>query len=479
MDRRHVLGREILVLAIPLVAFTLLGADLLGDGAPLGHDEAVYALKAKSIADGATSEYFWTAYRAPGLPISLLAVFPFGSTAPYLRLVVLGFGLITVGFTYLVAKELFGSRAGLIAAGGVAVTPAILASSTQVWPDVPGAALSLLTMWVVLLTTRGEKFSWWVVLAAPLAWLATYVRFGAPIPLALGIAIIVAYRWRAALRSVPQIVVLAAVSGVGIWAILFLPAITGSRGAPYAAIRSLQERNAFPIYRGLYDYYRQSGLLLGGPAGFVMVLGVATSVVLAVRRVLDRRAVATTLGIALLSGLVIAVQLHGEYRYLSPVLPFLWIAGGAAIAALTRSWDRQLLITAGLIAIVAAGLSARTDAAVQNRFNDTFATLQRASQELEDRAEGPCGAITSYVPQVAWYSGCVTKNWDLDEVRLNPAGFPDGAPTYLFWVERGKRQPDATLTAEYTTQTQGLVFEEGVPGNGLAQYVQVWQISDG
>jgi len=65
------LRTEMLVLGAIGFLFALVCVWLVARGAPLGHDEAVYALKARTLSEGTTSAFFWNDYRAPGLPMVL------------------------------------------------------------------------------------------------------------------------------------------------------------------------------------------------------------------------------------------------------------------------------------------------------------------------------------------------------------------------------------------------------------------------
>jgi hypothetical protein len=128
-------------------------------GPPLGWDESVYALRAGDFADGVAPLGYWDDYRAPGLPWLGHLWWIEGREAVMLRLLVAGFGLGLVGVTWLLTRHLFGRRAGLVAAAGVAVTPPLLLAATQVWPDVPGAAVGLLA----IVVRPPPRAPWWIV----------------------------------------------------------------------------------------------------------------------------------------------------------------------------------------------------------------------------------------------------------------------------------------------------------------------------
>ena len=68
------------------------------------------------------------------------------ATEPYLRSVVTAFGVLLIVTTWWAGRSMFGRTAGLIAAAGISISPVVLGASTQVWPDVPGAALGMVVL---------------------------------------------------------------------------------------------------------------------------------------------------------------------------------------------------------------------------------------------------------------------------------------------------------------------------------------------
>jgi hypothetical protein len=72
-ERRFSIGgtpgrAEWLWIGVILFAYALAAALIVKEGGPLGHDESVYALRARDFHDGATPGPYWEDYRAPGLP---------------------------------------------------------------------------------------------------------------------------------------------------------------------------------------------------------------------------------------------------------------------------------------------------------------------------------------------------------------------------------------------------------------------------
>ncbi len=92
-----------------------------------------------------------------------------------------------------------------------------------------------------------------------------------------------------------------------------------------------------------------------------------------------------------------------------------------------------------------------------------------------DTEDGKCSVLSSYVPQVAWYSACPTSRIDTRKVVVDYPSLPAG-PRYLMLVECGKRQPDGEVLEGYLYTTDGLEFTAGDPGSGRRQYVEVYLI---
>lgn len=401
---------------------------LVSQNAPLGWDEAVYAVKGRSLRFG-TEAVTWEAYRAPGLPIALSPIITAGDSA--LRLVAAGFGAIGVANTWWLAKRFFGPLAGGIAALGLALTPTWLRASSQIWPDIPGAVLGLAAITAVILATEDEDLSWWALLAAPLTFLATMIRFGAPIPIAIGLIIVSALRIRLLMKRPIRAIVLVLAVAAAVGIVLLTPLTTGTQITPLTAMDSLLASNDFPISRGFMDYAAQYRGLFGA-WGFLIVslgIGLAISQASILRKHL---AIAMATGIATV--LVLAAILHGELRYLSPALPFLWIAaaGGLATASSNLPKPSNIFLAVSLLLTMIFGATVYA-----NDTNDWLARwrgLRSASQEVGATSDfETCVVLSSRLPVAAWYSGCTTIHYaeeDLAERWVDE-------PIYLIVVDDG------------------------------------------
>jgi 4-amino-4-deoxy-L-arabinose transferase-like glycosyltransferase len=305
-------SRELLVLAAILGIYGIVVLKLVAAGAPLGHDEAVYALKSRHIRVGGTSAWYWNDYRAPGLPLALQLTWLIRGTEPFFRMTVAAFGALGIVITWLLGRTLFDSRSGLIGAAGLALFSPWLATSTSVWPDVPGAVLGLAAIVIIVFATENERASWWILAAGPFAVAAVVVRYGALVPMGIGALIVMIWRRRAILKSIPQYASLALFTAVGSLLVLTVPGITGSTVSPLSSIRTLQAENNFPITRGIRDYIRQGDFIVGGYAGLLLIVGLALAALYAIKERKQLSSWGLVMAIAVTTTVALAIILHGE-----------------------------------------------------------------------------------------------------------------------------------------------------------------------
>ena len=398
-----------------------------------------------------------------------------------MRLTVVAFGGLLILLTWLIGRTLFDRSVGLVAAAGTAFTPVIVASSSAVWPDVPGAAIGLAVLAVLILSVRSDRVSWWVLLAAPLAVLATIIRFGAPIPIGIGALAIAIWRWPVVRRSIPQLVVLALLTSSGVMAVLAVPAVLGATQSPLDAVATMSASNDFPFYRGFVDYAKMYDFLLLTPTGLVLSLGLMWAAVVALRLRDDRNQVLLAASIGLATAVVLAVTLHGEYRYLAPVYPWLWLAAAVGLVHGARQMRRDFLIGPVAMVVVAALLAGVADGGTEMaNSKNRFLELRTASRQIDaDTEDQDCAVVTSYGPQVAWYSNCITAKYSFAGVRLTVETFPVDAPVYVLAVQNGKRQPDGELLDDYLAAGAGNCFEVGEPDDGPLRFVEACLVGGG
>lgn len=461
---------------IPLFLFFAVGVVHIAGGGPFGHDEAVYATRARDFALGREPGSYWIAYRSPGLSLVLTPLWLARESVALSRLVVLLFACAGIALTITLAWRLFDGRVAVVAGTLLALTPGYLHASILNWPDVPGAVFGLAAIVVLVFATWGRRVSPWVLAVVPLAALATYTRYGAPIPVAIGLSIFALHAWPAVMRSIPLVSAVAVSTLAAIAAILFVPALTGSEEAPQHAIRARYLSSSEPWWTPAEHFSGQLDDLLGRPLLVLLIVGIMLAILAGARRLtapVPLLAVSATLVLTVL-GLVYTLA-HGEPRYLAPALPFLMILAAVGLTTIrqvvgTRTGAALLLLSVLVLAPRVHSEGRET----MDLLKDRWTTLRLVSAQIDERLSEDCAVVTSYSPQVEWYSGCRTT--------LLPAA--DEGPPYeqrlartverldqedvvMLLLEGGKRQPDGADREAAIASAQELVFSEGEPGEYL------------
>lgn len=462
---------EALGLGLAVATYLVIGVLLIQQAVPFGHDEAVYSARARDMVRSQPANPWWGIYRAPGLPFMLTLPLSGNGTETHLRLVVALSGAILVASTWLLGRLMVGKTPALVAAFGLGLTPVILTSATQVWPDIPAAAVGTAALALYAYGLGRERIPWWVVVAVPgLVGLATTIRYGAPIPLALGLAGLTLWLWPAGLEGRIRVAAVAAGTTGMVALIVMTPVMTGGT-APFAALAGLSA--GIPFSRGFGDYWRLRSSLIRGP-GFIALLGIASGLTFSFIDRATSRQFLWPLGIGIVTFVALSASVHGEARYLAPVYPWFWLAAGVGLVGLANALPRKVAFGSALAAVTVCGFLALELSDDRNRFNERFATLKVAAVSLDDGT--PCGVFTSHTPQVEWYSECETVGINRDAVVTSSPLFPEG-PRYLFIVVGGKRQPDADLLAEYIQQTTGVASKFAAHA-GDAGDIEIWTFSD-
>ncbi|MDP8929669.1 MAG: glycosyltransferase family 39 protein [Actinomycetota bacterium] len=484
-------GRELLLVVLVVVVFMCLGLVAIADGSPLGHDESVYALRAEYVATGAEHGLYWADYRAPGLPFLLAPMWAVRFTEPYLRLVVLGFGVAGVVASWLVARRLFGPIIGLLTAALLALSPGWLDSSVAVWPDVPGAALGLWAVAIFATSIDAERIRTWALTAAPIAVAATVIRYGAPIPIGLALSILGLWAWRQVRRSPVVVGTVALATAVGCGIVLLVPSVTGAETPPLVSINKLQQASAYPFGRTFLDFGRQLPGVLGPVVGLSVVIGWLLALRAVLRGAVSQRALGAVFAATVLIGLGLAFSLrHGEPRYLMPVVPFLLMGAAAGLGSMAEVLKGAITASIGLLAAAAATAASLNVALASNEVrSEWFSVIKQAARELGANATRPCVVITSYSPQVAWYSDCAVTTFPAGEGEIGrqlprqPSTgelmarvdeFPPPTTVYMLIAKGGKRQPTGPVLEASVDSAQERVLTVGDPEAANLRHVEVY-----
>lgn len=399
-----------------LTAAVVLWCALQGHSPYLGHDEAVYATKARSwLTDSPDAQ--WAMYRPLGLPALAWMTLTVRDTVGAVRLVGLGLALATLGITYVVAARLTTPRRAVVVLLVVVSGWGFLRRLPEFLDDI-GAAGLLLLMAYLIVRSRQRPESHALAAAGAVAVLAFYLRYGALSSVfVLAVSALAAWGWRAWASSRRQVGLAAAVVLGGLVPHLVYSTVVG--GSPLAVMLSAGRaaRAAYPgeglIYYALVFPFRMTSDL----GGVVMAAGVIAAALAAARllqgepeRAGDRVRVFFGLA-AVLQPIVLGLTAHGEERYVFLSTLLLTILGVDALAQFAGPWSAVVLAAVGSLAVVVAVANYRV---VTNGELATV-TAERTSlvavgHDLSARS-GPCLIVTGYQPELGWYSGCVTAGF--------------------------------------------------------------------
>lgn len=465
---------ELVLIAVAVLGFLVLALALIQQASALGHDESVYGVRAVEFAGGEPGATWFAAYRAPGLPWTL-ATLPIGIGSGRFRMVVALFGVLGLLSTWILGRTLVNVMTGLLAAGLLALTPVWLFNSTLLLPDVAGAAVGTAAAAVLAVALTRPRLPAWTWAIVPLAMAATWIRFGAPLPLGVALATLVAFAWPRVRTQVWQVLALGVATAVGSAAILLVPAMTGTEQSAADAIRNFGATRPNVFTTTLGDFWSMAPDVFGNWLGALLLVSVGAGVVFLVAG--RGRGIRRGLAWALLASLLMvagwsATLSHGEGRYLAPMLPLVALLVAAALSWVARLVPRPV---AGVVLVVlAAGMgwsSYQVSVARHDRQDANFDLLRDAGERIVADPALPCPVVTSYAPQVEWYSGCDTL------IFGDPV--PDRVgqePFTIVVVQRGKRQPTAEELAPWTDSAEGpAVLDEG--GEGVLDRIELYGVA--
>ncbi len=481
------------------VVFLTIQLYEIGRRAPIGHDEAIYLLRARQFARGAgegSGTGYWASYRAPGLSMILsVPMRVFGESVSMSRAVIALFGAGTVVLTALLALRLSDRRAAVVAPWIVLIAGPITSYAHLLLLDVPAAFFGTLAGVLLVYSIRGDVVRWWPALAIPVVvTVGTFVRFGMVTNAGAILAAIVIAKAASLWRSVDRVTnavrigTVAVLSGLGAMLVLLVPGVTSSNEAPYLAQRAFRDAKGLSLWASYGDFAD-----LVWPNGSrrdeaftwftfaLIVVGIVLTIGFALvgrRRLLAATGALST--VFIIVGLNFGLgQMFGNYLGLTiPFVALLAAPGYAALFDLASVGEqrRRIAFVAGAL-VAAVGTATVLDTASGRVQGLSGLEVYRATGSALDRsAPDGCGVVSSYV-QVAYYGDCAlityTPVWSPEagsELRTSVAAadFPDAtvADDQLFAViaRNGKRQPreealesflgDAPLVAEVDHPTR-------------------------
>ncbi len=447
-------ARWIAVVVLALIAFTLVRTVI--EGGAFGHDESVYAVKARSwVAD--TPATGWGLHRAPLLSVLIAPIVAFTESEVALRSVGVGLALFALVTLYLLTRRLEDGWAGLLAIGVVGASLTFQRRGSELLTDAGATGLLLAIAILVLAAIRDPEGSrrraLWI---GPLAAAAFYMRYPSALAvLAMAIAFAVV---------APHVLVrlrreLLATAGMAF--ALLLPHLiwaTAVTGAPWGVVFIASDAgNRAYFGEGLADYAAMFPVELAGPAGAVlMTIGVVWSIWAlwtGLRdRTLDARTAGFVIGVVAIIVLPLGFVVHGEARYVLFPAWMLVALGAMAVVRIAHSiggWPRLLALALAValwipVFVVTAN---RADRNAEARAAG-LEVLVEASEILETEGAGSCGVLTGYLPQVTWYSRCYSRLFRPNRSHLGFFALP-GDNHFVLLFEEGRRQPTPAQLPTY------------------------------
>jgi Dolichyl-phosphate-mannose-protein mannosyltransferase len=448
------LSEVLLILAGTFVLIAAL-AYVLPSG-PLGHDESVYALKARSWLEGTPATGFGI-YRPVGIPAVGWIVLHFSDTEVAFRSAAVLLSAATAITMWAVGRTMLGPSAALLGTALFVVSESFLRRATEFLNDLSSAALLLVVMFFVWLHFERYPDRWWLLAAAPAAAAAYYFRYGTVLSLVV-IAVLagtiwyrrlIASRWRIAATA-------------GLLLLLLLPHFAYSRRITGSAFGVLQSaRTAVGGGGGgLADYAGWIPEHLAGTFGAVVIVaGVVYTIMIVLRARDDARngAEARTAVFLTLTALVTTVLLglftHGEPRFVYlPLMALLLVGARAAVMLLAATPVVPRRIAIGVLAVVVAYALASGAAGMHNRMAGITGSrdvLAETGFSVKAAAAGSaCTVESAYIPELTWYSVCATHDFGWDG--------PDGDAAYLVLFDESDRQPSQAELDAMLSQTSGV-----------------------
>ncbi|MBW1602646.1 glycosyltransferase [Streptomyces sp. JJ66] len=443
------------VLLCGVLALTAVVWAALQDYEPyLGHEEAVYANKARFWLDG-TPDAGWGIYRPPGLPALGWIALHVHPSAGMLRLVALLLTLLTLTVTYLVAARWTTPRQAVVVMLLLLSGLGFLRRMPEFLNDIAATGLLLI---VVFLLTRvqerdgDDRAARIALLTLPGVILAAfYLRYGVTGNLlAIVLAALLVYGPRVWLAHARTLAVALSLLLAGLLPhFVYAVQLTGR---PLGLILSATEQaNRIFVGDGLLYYLLIFPYRLAGDLGaVVMTAGLAGAVAAAraVRRrggtARDRRP-AFLAATALLTFVVLGLATDGEPRFVYLPVILLTVLGVRTLAERAGRHRPALLGALAGLALVTVPATAQAVAhgAMPGPTRQAASTVPVARALAADGR--PCLLVTGYEPEMGWYSGCDAVTYRQYRA-MNPP--PPATTVHLVTFARGRLQPDAAgLTA--------------------------------
>ncbi|UGY91997.1 glycosyltransferase family 39 protein [Streptomyces gobiensis] len=427
-----------------VLALTALLWAALQDHEPyMGHEEAVYANKARSWLDG-TPDAGWGVYRPLGLSALGCLALAIHNDVGALRAVALILALFTLTVTYLTAARWTTPRRAVVVLLLLLSGLGFLRRMPEFLNDIGSTGLLLIAVYLLTRAqeAQGREGSR-ALLALPFVVLAAfYLRYGVVGNLvAIALAALIVYGPRAWAAHGRHLVI-----GLGVLLLGLIPHfVYATRVADWPlglVFSATSQANRAFIGDGFLYYLAIFPYRLAGDLGAVVMTAGLVASVAAVRRLRrgsprtnDRRQLFLTTS-AILIFIVLGFATDGEPRFVYLPVILLMVLGVQALADWAGNWSARLLTAVAALAAVTVFGTAQSVAhgAMPGPTHQHASTLPVARSLTNN---GPCLLVTGYEPEIGWYSGCDAVTYQQYR-RMTP---PPDTKVSLILFERGRLQP--------------------------------------
>ena len=385
--------RALLLLIVALFVGSITAS--IAQRVPFENDESVYAIQARAWATGGPTTGIGL-QRAPLLPAIGSILYETGARSEWpFRLTGLVFGTSAVILVWALGRAIAGPAAGLIGAALFASAPSIQQRSAQFLTDVPATAF-LLALALVLWRNR-ERAGPSLLLAAPIAAAAFYMRYASILPIGL-LAVVAVVLWHRSLLRDKRL----AIGTIVLFAALLIPHMVramDATGRPWGLVtHTAKFAGRRYIGDGLVRYIGWWPHTLAGPvAGLAMVVGIGFA--------LARRSRSTAFLVipAVLDIVLIGLTEHGEPRLIFFPVALLCIAGAIALTNVERARNATAVVLAGALLAGGAFTISHTATTRARRMPPKL-----VGHVVAARAHHPCTVNAVEIAETTWYTVCST-----------------------------------------------------------------------
>lgn len=371
--------------------------------APLGHDEARYALDASDLLLTGSATRFH--YSAPGMTLVPLPGLLAGGSERALRLLPVLLGVVFLLAVWVFARRLRGPRTAAWTLVVLCTSPKLAVHSSELLSDLPSAACLLLGLTVAIgELSRGGGPRWQLTAAAPLFAAAFYLRYGSTAPIAVIGAVLVVMN-TATIRRHPWPVI----ATIVLFAALLLPHVHSSIVSTGSATGILRSSAEIPgAAAGIAAYLRDPLYTYGVLIAPVMLIGALPL------RWTKQHVALQLVAIGHIALLASTTQAQPRFVYLATVL-LVMLGVDVVIAGADRAPRAVARAGAACVAVVALALCVRNlvhgvtlyRAMRAEKYPQVFIAAEVIRRDRDPSL--PCELVAADDhTRLEWYSGCRT-----------------------------------------------------------------------